>query len=57
MVTILGAKWLVGQINSADGKEPIPTDRYAILVIFHTCMAECGVLICYVRGGIDSQFF
>ncbi len=57
MVTIFGAKWLVGQINSADGKEPIPTDRYAILVIFHICMAECGVLICYVLGGIDSPFF
>lgn len=35
MMTIFGEKWLVGQINSPDGKEPFPTDRYAILVMVH----------------------
>ncbi|KAL6212025.1 hypothetical protein ACLB2K_017248 [Fragaria x ananassa] len=44
MVTILGAKWLVGQINSADGKEPIPTDRCLVLMLEQS-RVEVAVLL------------
>ncbi|KAM5564397.1 hypothetical protein ABKV19_018805 [Rosa sericea] len=44
MVTIFGEKWLVGQINSADGKGPIPTDRCLVLVLEQS-RVEVAVLL------------
>lgn len=44
MMTIFGEKWLVGQINSPDGKEPIPTDRCLVLVLEQS-RVEVAVLL------------
>ncbi|PRQ26677.1 putative neurochondrin [Rosa chinensis] len=44
MVTIFGEKWLVGQINSADGKGPFPTDRCLVLVLEQS-RVEVAVLL------------
>ncbi|XP_050363674.1 uncharacterized protein LOC126782466 [Argentina anserina] len=44
MVRIFGEKWLVGQITSADGKEPIPTDRCLVLVLEQS-RVEVAVLL------------